>query len=90
MHLRVMGKRSKIRFIPVIAGNLRMIEEHLIEAGHRTDAEGALRPIRLGIIGRDVWTRPQEWLDYANVSTKRLYDRRKTKAEDSRSFRVKY
>ncbi len=32
----------------------------------------------------------QEWLGHANVSTTRLYDRRKTKPEDSPSFRVKY
>jgi integrase/recombinase XerD len=32
----------------------------------------------------------QEWLGHANVSTTRLYDRRKTRPEDSPSFRVKY
>jgi site-specific recombinase XerD len=32
----------------------------------------------------------QEWLGHANVSTTRLYDRRKNKPEDSPSFRVKY
>jgi integrase/recombinase XerD len=32
----------------------------------------------------------QEWLGHANVSTTRLYDRRKSKAEDSPTFRVKY
>ncbi len=32
----------------------------------------------------------QEWLGHANVSTTRLYDRRKSKPEDSPSFRVKY
>jgi integrase/recombinase XerD len=32
----------------------------------------------------------QEWLGHANVSTTRLYDRRKTKPEDSPTFRVKY
>jgi integrase/recombinase XerD len=28
----------------------------------------------------------QEWLGYANVSTTRLYDRRKNKPEDARLF----
>jgi site-specific recombinase XerD len=32
----------------------------------------------------------QEWLGHANVSTTRLYDRRKTKPEDSPTFRVRY
>jgi integrase/recombinase XerD len=32
----------------------------------------------------------QEWLGHANLSTTRLYDRRKSKPEDSPSFRVKY
>jgi integrase/recombinase XerD len=32
----------------------------------------------------------QEWLGYANVSTTRLYDRRKTRPEDSPTFRVRY
>jgi integrase/recombinase XerD len=32
----------------------------------------------------------QEWLSYANVSTARLYDRRKTQPEDRPTFRVRY
>jgi integrase/recombinase XerD len=32
----------------------------------------------------------QEWLGHANVSTTRLYDRRKTRPEDSPTFRVLY
>jgi len=32
----------------------------------------------------------QEWLGHSNVSTTRLYDRRKSKPEDSPSFRMKY
>jgi integrase/recombinase XerD len=32
----------------------------------------------------------QEWLAHANVSTTRLYDRRKSKPEDSPTFHVKY
>jgi integrase/recombinase XerD len=34
--------------------------------------------------------RVQEWLGHSNVSTTRLYDRRRSKPEDSPSFRVKY
>jgi len=32
----------------------------------------------------------QEWLGHANVSTTRLYNRRKSKPEDSPTFHVKY
>jgi site-specific recombinase XerD len=32
----------------------------------------------------------QEWLGHASVSTTRLYNRRKTRAEDSPTFRVRY
>jgi site-specific recombinase XerD len=32
----------------------------------------------------------QEWLGHANVSTTKLYDRRKSKPEDSPTFRVNY
>jgi integrase/recombinase XerD len=32
----------------------------------------------------------QEWLGHANIATTRLYDRRKTRPEDSRTFKVRY
>jgi integrase/recombinase XerD len=32
----------------------------------------------------------QEWLGHANVSTTRLYDRRRSRPEDSPTFRVAY
>jgi len=32
----------------------------------------------------------QEWLGHANISTTRLYDRRKSKPEDSPTFKVSY
>ena len=32
----------------------------------------------------------QEWLGHANISTTRIYDHRKTKPEDSPTFKVSY
>lgn len=32
----------------------------------------------------------QEWLGHTNISTTRLYDRRKSRPEDSPTFRVRY
>ena len=32
----------------------------------------------------------QEWLGHANIATTRLYDRRKSRPEDSPTFKVSY
>jgi integrase/recombinase XerD len=32
----------------------------------------------------------QEWLGHANISTTRIYDHRRTRAEDSPTFKVAY
>ena len=32
----------------------------------------------------------QEWLGHANIATTRIYDRRKTRPEDSPTFKVRY
>lgn len=136
-HLRVLGKRSKIRYIPLHPAAQRQIEEYLEFAGHRDERGGPIfrsvannrdedfpTPLSQSSLytnvirkwamdaGLDVQTvsnhamrataatnalshaadiaKVQEWLGHANVSTTRLYDRRKSKPEDSPTFRVSY
>lgn len=47
MHLRVHGKGGKIRYVPLHPATAEAIDTYLEEAGHGTDAAGALfRPIK--------------------------------------------
>jgi integrase/recombinase XerD len=140
MHFRVLGKRDKIRFVPVAAAAQRLIEAYLALTGHAQDLPGPLfrpvrnnrtpekldRPLDPASVYRNILrkygletgisaevnglcvhslrataatnalshqadiAKVQEWLGHANISTTRLYDRRKTRPEDSPTFRVKY
>jgi site-specific recombinase XerD len=135
-HLRVHGKRDKIRFVPAHPAALDRIAEYLDAAGHAGDLAGTLfRPVKNPKGGLD---RPltssaiyccvvkkyaaaasvttdgfcvhslrttaatnaleheadiaivQQWLGHANISTTRLYDKRKLRPEDSPTFKVSY
>jgi integrase/recombinase XerD len=135
-HLRVLGKGSKVRYVPAHPLALERIHDYLGAAGHGGDAEGPLfqplknpagrgktdRPLTHGAIYHQVLRKHakaagidfasfgphalrataatnaldrgadlgkvQEWLGHANVSTTRLYDRRRSRPEDSPTFRV--
>ena len=139
LHLRVHGKRSKIRDVPVAPISQRLIAEYLDAAGHKRDLEGALfRPLRNNLTGElskplhpdsvyhdivmyyargvgitesthgfcvhslrataatnalenkaDI-AQVQKWMGHANISTTRMYDKRRSKIEESPSFKVKY
>jgi site-specific recombinase XerD len=134
-HLRVEGKGSKTRYVPVHPAALVAIDEYLEAAGHREEKKGPLfRPVRnpqgdLGgaITGDGLYKMVksyalragvhvdglclhalrataatnalehsadiafvQGWLGHANISTTRLYDRRRLKPEDSPTFKVSY
>jgi integrase len=46
-HIRIHGKRDKIRFVPVHPAALRLIEQYLDLAGHDDDLAGPLfRPVK--------------------------------------------
>lgn len=140
VHLRIKGKRDKVRFVPLHASAQRLVDEYLALAGHGADvggplfrpvknnrsAEGLDRPLDPASLYRNIVrhyglatginaevnglcvhslrataatnalshqadiAKVQEWLGHSNVSTTRLYDRRKTRPEDSPTFRIQY
>jgi integrase/recombinase XerD len=135
-HLRVHGKRDKIRFVPAHAGTLERIADYLEMAKHGDNIDWPLfRPVRnqagtlekpltgsavyhcivkkyakltgLGTTGFCVHSlrataatnaleneadiaKVQDWLGHASISTTRLYDKRKSRPEDSPTFKVSY
>ena len=132
-HLRVHGKGSKTRYLPLHAGAHELLNDYLDEARHAADTEGALfRPVsnnRTGYLDNAITpdgvyklvrryalglglkigahalrataatnaldhdadiAKVQEWLGHANISTTRIYDRRRSRPEDSPTFKVRY
>ena len=139
VHLRVSGKGSKTRYVPLHPGAGALIHDYLEADGRALDTMGALfRPLRNNRPGRGVdaggelpaitadgvykivrgysrqlgfeigahslratattnaldhqadIAKVQEWLGHANIATTRIYDHRKTRPEDSPTFKVAY
>jgi len=132
-HLKVSGKGSKTRDLPLHPGTNALIHDYLDAAGHGTDENGALfRPVRNNRTGRleraitadgvyrlvraysaqlgfeigahalrataatnaldhqaDI-AKVQEWLGQTNIATTRIYDHRRTRPQDSPTFKVAY
>lgn len=138
MHLRVAGKGSKTRYVPVHPAALEAILTYLEESDRPTVGGDRKAPLFLpvrnnrgsledAITGDGIYKMVkryatgagihvdglclhalrataatnalehdadlgfvQEWLGHANVSTTRLYDRRRSRPEDSPTFKVSY
>ena len=143
-HLKVSGKGSKTRYVPLHPAASGLIVDYLEADGRGLDATGALfRPLRKyrdasssvastevmasvakaitadavykivrgysGVLGFQTGAhalrataatnaldhqadiaKVQEWLGHANIATTRIYDHRKTRPEDSPTFKVAY
>lgn len=132
-HLRVHGKGSKVRNIPLHPATQGLLADYMEACGHAHEKASPLfRPIRnhrtgeldhalsgdgiyklvrgyakqLGVaIGAHALrataatnaleheadiAKVQEWLGHANIATTRLYDRRKSRPEESPTFKVSY
>jgi len=130
-HLRVHGKGSKLRHLPLHPASAARIHAYLELAGHGAMQDAAMfQPVRktgaaitadgvykcvlayatqakITICGFGVHSlrataatnaldhkadiaKVQEWLGHANIATTRLYDRRKSRPEDSPTFKIIY
>jgi site-specific recombinase XerD len=132
-HLKVSGKGSKTRYVPLHPAASGLITDYLEADGRSLDVDGplfrAVRPGRSlaavkaitpdgvykivraysGALGFTIGAhalrataatnaldhqadiaKVQEWLGHANIATTRIYDHRKTRPEDSPTFKVAY
>ncbi len=135
-YLRVHGKGSKLRHVPLHPGSAERIHAYLQAAGHGQTPDAPLfQPTRsklgkasdkgitadgvykcvlayavqakISIAGLSVHNlrataatnaldheadtaKVQEWLGHANIATRRLNDRRRSRPEDSPTFKVVY
>jgi len=132
VHLKVSGKGSKTRYVPLHPAASGLIVDYLEADGRGVEASGALfRAVgnRAGGLTKAITAdaiykivrgysaalgfeigahalrataatnaldhqadiaKVQEWLGHANIATTRIYDHRKTRAEDSPTFKVAY
>src|ERR1700733_14501458 len=72
-------------------GVYRMVREYSKELGFEIGAHSLRATAATNALDHHVdIAKVQEWLGHANISTTRIYDRRKTRPEDSPTFKVSY
>jgi integrase/recombinase XerD len=72
-------------------GVYRMVREYSAELGFEIGAHSLRATAATNALDHQAdIAKVQEWLGHANISTTRLYDRRKTRPEDSPTFKVAY
>ena len=72
-------------------GVYRMVREYSKELGFEIGAHSLRAPAATNALDHQAdIAKVQEWLGHANISTTRIYDHRKTRPEDSPTFKVSY
>jgi integrase/recombinase XerD len=67
----------------------KLVRGYLAQLGFEIGAH-ALRATAAALDHQADVAKVQEWLGHANIATTRIYDHRKTRPEDSPTFKVSY
>ena len=69
----------------------RRDRSHLIYSGERSGAHALRATAATNALDHQAdIAKVQEWLGHANIATTRIYDHRRTRPEDSPTFKVNY
>ena len=94
LHLRVHGTGGTVEGAITADGVYKMVQHYATRVGVNLEGFGAhsLRATAAtnALDHEADIAKVQEWLGHANIATTRLYDRRKTRPEDSPTFKVRY
>jgi integrase/recombinase XerD len=72
-------------------GDYKLARSHSAILGFEIGAHGLRATAATNALDHDAdIAKVQEWLGHANIATTRIYDRRKTRPEDSPTFKVSY
>jgi integrase/recombinase XerD len=72
-------------------GVYKLVRRYALELGLKIGAHALRATAATNALDHDAdITKVQEWLGHANIATTRIYDRRRSKVEDSPTFKVSY
>ena len=92
-HLKVSGKGGKTRLEGAITadGVYRLVRRYSGELGFLIGAHALRATAATNALDHQAdIAKVQEWLGHANIATTRIYDHRRTRPEDSPTFKVAY